>query len=92
MHSGDGGTGEGYRSTTVGFGRLAYDPINKTFWYYGYGQNLDQGGVYPGPTNFGTGSLDGFIELLKRNIEFALPEIERLTMERVNEGNDKGPV
>lgn len=92
MHQGPDGPSQDYRSTTVGFGRLAYDPLTKTFWYYGYGRAVDQGGTYAGPTNFGCAGLDGFIAMLKNSLEFARPDIERLTQERVDERNDKGSV
>jgi hypothetical protein len=91
MRKGHNGIGED-PGTTVGFGRLAYDPITKTFWYYGIGVATDQGGTYIGPMNFGTKSLEDLVNHLKYNLQEAQPTIERLTQERVDERNDKGPV
>lgn len=72
----------------VGFGRLAYDPVNGTFWYYGFGKCVDQGGVYPGPTNFGCDNLDTFMSVLKKQLEFAAPDIKKLCEEKTNADQD----
>ena len=88
MHSKPDRTGEtdsGTIGNTVGFGRLAYDPIAKTYWYQGLGLTGDQGGAYVGLTNFGTKSIEDLCSILKYQITQIADDLHTRAMEKLNE-------
>jgi hypothetical protein len=87
MHNDDGRVSEttARDSKLIGFGRLAYDPIDKIWWFYGIGKATDQGGTYTGPTNFGSSGLETFVHLLKSSLEFSADDIQRIAQERLDD-------
>lgn len=74
----------GTDSRPVGFGRLSYDPLNKTYWYYGMGICYDQGGSYIGRTNVGSKSIEDLCNIVKYQITQIAETLHTEAMEKIN--------
>ena len=85
MHNDDIGPDQNDTGKPVGFGRLAYDPLTRTFWYFGLGLSNDQGGQYIGQTNFGSKSLSDLLAVLKHHITQMQDELHTRTLEKIHD-------